>query len=96
MPACCDAARSRVTPAWTTRVRRAFAWVLPSAVLAFMPKCPACLAAYAALWTGLGMSFTAAAYARRALIGVCIASLFFLAAKRVIAHAPRRRLTPPA
>ena len=59
------------------------AWVLPSVALIFVPKCPACLAAYAALWTGLGMSFTTAAYLRWVWLSLCIGSLMFLVIMRV-------------
>jgi hypothetical protein len=37
-------------------------------VWALVPKCPVCLAAWLALWTGLGLSFTAAAYVRWSLL----------------------------
>jgi hypothetical protein len=59
------------------------AWVLPSAALIFVPKCPTCLAAYAALWTGLGMSFTTATYLRGLWLSVCIGSLLLLVITRV-------------
>src|SRR5215472_19356750 len=71
-------------------VRRAvglISWILPSAILALIPKCPMCLAAYVALWTGLGLSVAAAANLRVLLIVVCLISLVFLAARQT------RRLT---
>ena len=82
MSACCDAAGGRNTT-WVRRVREVFAWALPSAVLMLVPKCPACLAAYVALSTGLSLSLTTAAYLRWALLFLCVASLLFLFVKRL-------------
>jgi hypothetical protein len=49
-----------------------------------MPKCPVCLAAYVALWTGLGLSFSTATYLRWGLLFVCVATLFFLIVKSLV------------
>lgn len=65
MSTCCDAARDGRTPKWARRVRAIFAWVLPNAILVLVPKCPACLAAYVTLWTGLGLSLSVATYLHR-------------------------------
>ena len=51
-------------------------WVLPGATVALMPKCPACLAAYIAAATGLGISFTTASYVRTAAILLCLSLVF--------------------
>src|SRR5258705_12890129 len=83
MSACCDAARDRKMPTWERRVREVFAWGLPSAILVLVPKCPACLAAHVTLWTGLGLSFSTAAYLRWGLLFLCVASLLFLIVKRL-------------
>jgi hypothetical protein len=51
-----------------TRFVTPLGWILPATVLALMPKCPACVAAYAAI-IGVGLSFSAASYVRASLIG---------------------------
>ena len=43
-------------------------WVGSAAGLALMPKCPACIAAYLAFGTGVGISISAAAHLRTALM----------------------------
>jgi hypothetical protein len=65
------------------RCGEAAGWVVPGVVLALMPKCPACVAAYVALATGVGLSFSAAAALRWTLLAASAAWLAFLAAKRV-------------
>jgi hypothetical protein len=82
MSACCDAAGGR-PPTWARSVREIFAWVLPSAMLVLVPKCPACLAAHVTLWTGVGLSFSTATYLRWFLLLLCVASLLLLVAKRL-------------
>ena len=85
MSACCDAVSNRKTPTWVRRVREIFAWVLPSAILVLVPKCPACLAAYVAVWTGIGLSFSAATNLRVSLMVLCVGLLLFWRRKTRIA-----------
>ena len=48
-----------------------------------VPKCPACLAAYVTLWTGLGLSFVAATWLRGTLLFLCGAILLCLVVERL-------------
>ena len=83
MSTCCDAVSYRQMPTWRQRLREVLAWVLPSALLMLVPKCPACLAAHMALWTGIGLSFSTATYLRWTLLLGGVASLIFLTVKRL-------------
>ena len=59
----------------------------PAVLFALVPKCPACLAAYIALWTGVGVSVTGAAYLRIGMLGLCIGAAVFwvvVVARRMI------------
>jgi hypothetical protein len=58
-------------------------WVL-------MPKCPVCLAAHVALWTGLGLSFAAAKYVRWGLMLLSATALLYLIGRRVAKRSTRQ------
>jgi len=61
-------------------VGRVAKWIVPGVVLAAMPKCPLCLAAYVALFTGFGISLAAANFAWWFVAISCVAVLLYLAA----------------
>ena len=93
---CCDvsigsnreAAEARVAigdPRPRTLARRCLdvaGWIVPSGILAILPKCPACLVAYFAVGTGIGISMSTAIYLRIALVVLCAISLSYFAASR--------------
>jgi hypothetical protein len=83
MNACCAAVSNPTTPRWVRRVREIFAWVLPSAILVLVPKCPVCLAAYVALWTGISHSLATATYLCWVLLFLCVAYLLLLFVNRL-------------
>ena len=79
-PHCCqrklqtsrDARQQRT---WLRRVRTVAGWILPGALLALVPKCPMCLAAYVALCSGLTISYSSAHILLRTLAALCIGTL---------------------
>src|SRR5215468_2541417 len=87
LPCCQTATRSRDNarrPASRWRRPGEIAgWIVPSATLALLPKCPVCVVGYVALATGLGISMKTAAHLRTLLLMLCIVSLVFVAAKRL-------------
>ena len=50
---------------------------LPSVMLALLPKCPMCLAAYVAAGTGIGLSAAFASYFRSALVFAAAAMILY-------------------
>ena len=65
-------------PTWPRRLAALIQWAIPLTTLALIPKCPACIAAYVLLFTGIGLSLPAAAAMRWAIIAVSTAALLFL------------------
>jgi hypothetical protein len=72
MNCCANPSKSR-----SHRVTTITRWLLPSAFLVLIPKCPLCIVAYIAVATGAGISVSTAAGIRYALIAGCIGLLAF-------------------
>ena len=81
MRVACSSASSSSSCSVARRTLDADAWIAPGAMLALIPKCPACVAAYVLLWTGVGISMSAAGVIRTALLVLCVAALAYLAAR---------------
>jgi len=59
-------------------------WIVPTTILALIPKCPACVAGYAVIGTSVGFSLSAFAQLRLALIVLSLVSLSFVGTKSVL------------
>lgn len=60
------------------RLRRALEWLVPGAVLLLIPKCPFCIVAYVAAFSGIVLSVSTAAYLRMSLLTLSAALLVLL------------------
>jgi hypothetical protein len=58
-------------------------WIVPGAILALLPKCPVCLAAYLMMATGISISVAAAVSLRGFLVVVCVSSLVLFGRRQI-------------
>ena len=65
------------------RGREIAGWIIPGITLALLPKCPICVAAYVAFFTGVSITFASASHLRTSLQILCIAALLYLVIKRL-------------
>jgi len=77
---CCE---GTTAPSQRPRFLAAAGYVVPAAVMALLPKCPACIVAYLAVGAGIGVTMSTAATLRTMLLILCVASLVFITARRV-------------
>jgi hypothetical protein len=54
--------------------------LVPASLLLFLPKCPLCVAAYVAAFTGIGVSVATISHVKFVLMLLCVVSLFYLLA----------------
>jgi hypothetical protein len=81
-------------PARASRWRRGTelaGWLIPGATLVLLPKCPVCVVAYVALFSGVGISVASASHLRTSLLVLCIAALLGLALKKFCRLASRNK-----
>lgn len=76
---------------WLRRAREAAGWILPGALLALLPKCPMCLVAYVALFSGLTMSYSSAHILMRLVTALCIGTLVLCVVGRVVNCRPNKQ-----
>lgn len=81
--------KASIRPGLNRAFRSLARWGPPVAVLALVPKCPACVAGYVLLLTGVGISMPAAAAVRWALIAASVAAIAYLVIRTV-----RRAIVP--
>jgi hypothetical protein len=85
--------RRSVAPTPRLRRRSIAGWIIPSAALVLMPKCPMCVAMYVALFTGASISVASASHIRTAIGVLCIAVLFSITV-RFLRRAGRETVAP--
>jgi hypothetical protein len=68
------------------RAWRSGQWLLPAAVVALMPKCPLCVAAYIALFTGIGISAWAATWVQISVLALCLGFVAYLVVRGIKAR----------
>ena len=74
----CKDSRLRTFP---RRCANVLGWIIPGVIMAMLPKCPMCLAAYIAIWSGVGISLSAATHLRMSLLVLSVGLALFMAAK---------------
>lgn len=81
-------------PANMKKMLRMTGGIASTLVLALLPKCPLCVAAYVSMLTGLGVSVAVAAIIKESLAGVCILTLGLLLISGLFRVARENRKQP--
>lgn len=74
--ACCRREVPSPPRRWQRGVRT-LPWLATGFGLLLLPKCPACLAAWLAVATGVGVGATTASHLRTVLVALCLAAALF-------------------
>jgi hypothetical protein len=69
------------------RAWRKVQWLFPTTILVLMPKCPLCVAAYVALFTGVGISVSTARWIQILMLVLCLISLAYLTVRYFLRRA---------
>jgi hypothetical protein len=80
-PLCNDDGERRPS-SLTHRVVRSVEWLFPatiSVLVVFLPKCPMCVVAYVALFTGVSISMSTARWLQILMLVLCLSALAYLA-----------------
>lgn len=77
---CCQSGRTTSPRLLGHQFTGKLGWIVPGTILALMPKCPVCFAAWFAVFTGMGISITAATYLRTFAIVASSLLLFAMVA----------------
>lgn len=101
-PACCQKGRPRGGPSSRRGMAGAVGMALSGLGLVFLPKCPACVAAWVAVLSGVGLSTAAASWLRHGfmmgcIMGLAIPTLLWLRGRRRLAsqHTADERARDP-
>lgn len=78
---CCEHSSKPASP--LRRGGEAAGWIIPGITLALMPKCPACVAMYVALFSGASISVAGVAWLRMTLLALSVIALFCMAVWRL-------------
>lgn len=87
MSTCCNDGKSAETAIDTSSAPESpalitftgiFKMMVPVTVFVLIPKCPACIAGYVLVFTGIGLSLPVASIIRWMLLVLCIAAFLYL------------------
>ena len=84
---CCEAQPAARRGSAARPWRSAGSCVGSGAMLVLLPKCPMCIAAYLAVWTGAGIAVPVAGYLRLVMAAIFVMSLGFLVVRRFLVRA---------